>query len=175
MIDLGETKTINYGDSIQLEANFNQAIDSFYWTPSALVPCIDCRKPYVRPFQTVTYTITAFNEFGCYGTEEVKVNVLTDRPVYIPNIFSPNGDDNNDEFMIYAGVGVVEIKTFRVYSRWGEALYERNNINPYLEDFGWDGRANGRKLSTGVYIYYAEIEFADGSTEMFRGDITLLR
>lgn len=175
LIDLGETVTLQYGDSIQLEANFNQAIDSFYWTPATLVPCGTCRKPFVRPFNSTTFSITAINEFGCEGTEEVKVNVLTNRPVYIPNTFSPNGDGNNDEFMIYSGVGVVKILTFEIYGRWGEALYERRNIDPYLEDFGWDGRSRGRKLSTGVYIYYAEIEFADGSTEMFRGDITLLR
>ena len=42
-------------------------------------------------------------------------------------------------------------------------------------DFGGDGQFNGRALNTGVYVFMAEIEFIDGLTEVFKGDVMLMR
>jgi gliding motility-associated-like protein len=88
--------------------------------------------------------------------------------IYIPNIFSPNNDGNND-ILYVRGENVKEL-TFSIYNRWGEKVFESHDINK-----GWDGTQNGKKCEAGVYVYRAEITFKDGKTIMKRGDVTLVR
>ena len=95
--------------------------------------------------------------------------------VFIPNSFSPNGDGFNDQFMIFAGSDVRIIRSFKVFNRWGAALYTANDFSPNDTQFGWDGEFQGQIVNSGVYIYFAEIEFVDGRTEIFRGDLTITR
>ncbi len=176
--ELGEDQLITFGDSTELNVSFNQAIDSFYWSPSNVVTSCNnssCRSVNVQPFETTTFTVTAINEFGCMGTGEVTVNVNLDRPVYIPSAFSPNGDDWNDDFTIYTGEGVEMIQTLKIFNRWGAEVFGQDDIKIGIDSFGWDGKFRGRNEPNGVYIYFAEIKFADGKTEIFRGDVTLLR
>ena len=97
------------------------------------------------------------------------------RPVYIPNVFSPNGDGENDVFFIQAGPSVVEIKSFLVFNRWGESVFEINNVPPNSESFGWNGTFRGEILNPGAFAYFAEIEFIDGIVEIYKGDVVLLR
>jgi hypothetical protein len=49
------------------------------------------------------------------------------------------------------------------------------NIQPNRPELGWDGRFQGSYMLPGVYVYWAEIEYADGTTEVFQGDLTLVR
>ena len=96
--------------------------------------------------------------------------------LFVPNVFSPNGDGINDLLKVYTGPGVAQVNFFTIYDRWGEKLYEDTNFLPadfYLE--GWDGRFNGKDMNSGVYIYLAEVIFVDGAVLLYRGDITLLR
>ena len=78
----------------------------------------------VRPFQHTYYYINITNEEGCSATDTTQILVNPAIPIYIPNAFSPNGDQINDEFTIYAGLAVERINTFQVYNRWGALLFE---------------------------------------------------
>jgi gliding motility-associated-like protein len=96
--------------------------------------------------------------------------------VYIPNIFSPNGDGENDEFTIFADQkAVVNIHYLQVYSRWGELLWERHDFPPNDVSLGWDGTFQGLPMNPAVFVYQAELEFIDGRKELFKGDVTLER
>lgn len=66
---------------------------------------------------------------------------------YIPNAFSPNGDGVNDLFQAYATCGFIDYD-LQIFNRWGELLYHSR-----IPEDGWDGRANGRTVSQGVYTY----------------------
>lgn len=67
------------------------------------------------------------------------------------------------------------VRTFRIYSRWGRAIVELNDLSPNDPLLGWDGNINGDKATPAVFVYFAEIEFKDGATEQYRGDVTLVR
>lgn len=95
--------------------------------------------------------------------------------VFIPNAFSPNNDRANDFFTIFGGSDIVIIKQFVVADRWGEILFKENNFQPNDQNYAWDGRFKGKKVPTGVYVYFAEITFRDGTTSIVSGDVTLLR
>ncbi len=129
----------------------------------------------VYPLETTTYSVVVTDEDGCTSTDEITIVVEKDRPVYIPNSFSPNGDGINDYFTIFGGRSVQRINTLRIYNRWGAELFRKDGLVPNDELDGWNGEYKNKPMNTGVYIYYAEIVFVDGKVEIYPGSITLLR
>ena len=97
-----------------------------------------------------------------------RVIVIGMPPVYIPNSFTPNGDGNNDLFLIYGeGIKTVNLK---IFNRWGEMVF--NSENQFL---GWDGNYKGANQPVGVYVYEAQITFLDNRQTLRTGSITLIR
>lgn len=94
--------------------------------------------------------------------------------VEFPNVFSPNGDGINDTFYPI-GKGAGEIIFLRVFSRWGEAVFERNNFPAGNPSLGWDGSFKGKPAVSDVYIFQAKLMMPDGTEKIFGGDVTLLR
>ncbi len=93
---------------------------------------------------------------------------VTENYLYVPNAFSPNGDGNND-FLFVRGKNIQEL-TFKVYDRWGQRVFETNNINE-----GWDGKYNGQEMENAVFVYYLTLTYADGKTEVKKGNVSLIR
>ncbi len=89
--------------------------------------------------------------------------------------FSPNGDGFNDNFTIFGGPGARVIRTLRVFDRWGNLVFEAQNVPLGQEQYGWDGRFNGEPLSPGVFTYLAEVEFIDDVVVLEEGDVTIVR
>ena len=110
-------------------------------------------------------------------SETVFVELDANRNVYIPNIFSPNGDGRNDDFAVFACLGVKTITSARLFDRWGGLLYEGTLLDPACLNGTrlWDGSKNGETMPPGVYVYMIEIEFLDGVVLTYRGDVTLIR
>ncbi len=183
-IDQGTEIEIELGESLVLEAfpSLVLPIDSVIWTPAGTFQCLDsfpstdCLEILTEPTDDITYTITIIDINGCIGEAEIFVDVDNNRNVYIPNIFSPNGDGTNDLFSVYVGNGVTNVNFFQVYDRWGEILYDVSNFLPGDNNrIGWDGSFRGKEMNPGVYIYLAEVVFDDGEVLLYRGSITLVR
>ncbi len=168
--------SINYGDSLRLEAIFNPGIvlDTIIWEPDS-IQVVNSNAVWVAPLATTNYTVTIIDENGCSDSDDLMVFVRKPRPVYIPSGFSPNEDGINDVFYIHGGSQVVEIKSFLVFNRWGESLMELYGFPPNDPTHGWDGTHRGQPMNSGVYVYYAEIEFNDGEVVIFKGDVSLMR
>jgi len=150
------------------------ALDTFFW--AAIPNCLeDCSQQWILPTETTLYNFTVIDENGCVATDELRVNVRKDRLIYIPNAFSPDGNEDNELFMIYGGEGVDVIQTFQIFNRWGEIVFSRNGFQPDDPLNGWNGRFRGELLNPGVFVYYAKIRFADGHIEQYQGDVTLMR
>ena len=96
------------------------------------------------------------------------VNVELATNVFVANVFSPNGDGNND-VLHPLGKGITEIK-FTIYNRWGEKVFETNDING-----GWDGTYKGEPLNIGVFVYYVWGKLKNGEELTKKGNVTLLR
>ncbi len=86
----------------------------------------------------------------------------------VPMAFSPNNDGNNDILYVYGGQ--IESLTFEIYDRWGERVFTTSSL-----DYGWDGNFNGKKATSGVYVYRLKAVFDDGDIENKTGNITLVR
>ena len=120
------------------------------------------------------YELTASNQCATVS-DVINVGIESCSEVYIPNAFSPNDDGRNDRFYLYDGGDVEVVKTFSIFDRWGNQLFLRANIMPKDYHNGWDGMFRGKRMNPGVYVYFAEISFRDGHSEVRSGEVTLLR
>ena len=168
---------IEEGESIQLIALLNIPLDmadSIVWSHPELLSCTNCLNPMATPLDETTFTVTAYMN-GCEVTDELLIHVEYKSPVYVPNAFSPNGDAINDLFQIYAGPRVTAVKSFMIFDRWGEMVFNEKDFTPNEPPVGWDGTFNGKNMQPAVYIWMAEIEFLDGTTEVLEGEVSLVR
>lgn len=153
--------------------NINPA--SVVWEPARFLSCDTCLVTITTPGEEVTYTVTVFDAAGCSGSDEVTVSVFTEKNIYVPSGFSPNGDGINDVFTLYGDIDAVKMNTFMIFDRWGNLVFETNEVALGNPNLGWDGTYKGKPLDPDVFVYYAEVEFANGETEIFKGDIAIVK
>ncbi|PHN03370.1 T9SS type B sorting domain-containing protein [Flavilitoribacter nigricans] len=173
-VSLGsETIELDLGDSIELAALSSSANVLYQWDhDNTLAGSNTTVSPQISSYYRVRVEDT---ETLCRAEAVVFVQVNKRRRVYIPNAFSPNMDGNNDYFFIYGDNDIVAIESLRVFSRDGHLVYQDNDLLPNDPIRSWDGTLNGQDLSSGVYVYVAQIRFVDGQTEVFQGDVALIR
>ncbi|TVR80345.1 MAG: hypothetical protein EA409_07895 [Saprospirales bacterium] len=179
VVNLPEKIEVLLGDSIRLEPELTsiRPITEFEWISEGnILSCTDCPRPFASPAFNDFVTLFVYDTEGCTGMGSLFIEVNAIRNVYVPNAFSPNRDGVNDEFRVYTGLGVRGIKSFRVFDRWGGMIFERTSDGLLLEDqIGWDGLVNGEEAPVGSYVYVVEIEFIDGISEVYRGELVLIR
>jgi gliding motility-associated-like protein len=166
---------ITLGESIQMEATLlppGLNVASISWTPADGLSCTDCLAPVASPRQTTTYTVTITDSAGCTATTDVTITVNENFRVLTPNIFTPNGDGNNDFFSFHSfGAEIVEV---RIFNRWGAQVYYNAN-QPEGDGNGWDGTFNGKESPEGTYVFTLNITFANSEIRQQTGTITLVR
>lgn len=172
---LAPVKTIELSESIELHTLVNTPIETYNWTPSEGLSCANCPNPVATPFVSSTYTVVAVAPGGCSDVDSVRVDVLDRRRVYVPNVFSPNDDGNNDYFTVFGGPEVRQILSLSVWSRWGELVFSAHDTTPNEERAGWDGQLGGKLLPAGVFFWTASVDFVDGRRAQYQGDVTIIR
>jgi len=177
-INAGPDVSIFYGDSTLLNATISPVDLTDYtisWTPTADLACDACVQTLAGPDSSVVYRAVLTDSNGCQATDNVRVNVRIRRDVYIPNGFSPNGDDINDIFMVYAGDGVERILQLEIFTRWGESVFYVADFPPNDPRYGWDGFFRNQPAVLDVYAFFAIVLYKDGEQKIFKGDVTLMR
>ncbi|MEZ4941658.1 MAG: gliding motility-associated C-terminal domain-containing protein [Saprospiraceae bacterium] len=175
-VDVGPDLTLDFGDSTQLAATTNLPVVAWQWEPPEGLSCSDCPSPLAIPPANTSYAVTVTDANGCTAEAEVAIRLVTERRVYVPNAFSPNLDGVNDYFTVFTGPGVALIRQLGVYDRWGTHVFSApENQLPDAGSLRWDGTYRGKALQPGVFVWFVEVEFVDGSTEVFRGDVVLVR
>lgn len=126
----------------------------------------------LNPDQQVTIRVRAIGQLDCQLSDATTLTGKAENPlgnnIFVPNTFTPNNDGRNDILYVY-GNTIAKLK-LRVYNQWGQFLYESLSIQN-----GWDGTYKGEIQPNGVYVYYLEAEFNDGTKATKKGTITLLR
>ncbi|MFK7807999.1 MAG: gliding motility-associated C-terminal domain-containing protein [Saprospiraceae bacterium] len=122
-----------------------------------------------------TYSIFVEDEFGC--TNEAVAMIPYPRcEVYIPNVFTPNGDGVNDFFKIFTTrLYDVDVLSYDIYDRWGEHVWSSEAFTINTGRTWWGGIFKGQKAMIDVYAYVIRVRHLDGTEEFFKGDVTLVR
>lgn len=181
-IEIGLTtyyEEVPLGDSVRVDVELfftpNNPPISYAWSPSYNINCDTCSSVYVYPYEDFAYIVTVTDQNGCQDTASVVINVDPNRHVFIPTAFTPNGDGLNDFFYLYGGLGVARVNKMMIFDRWGELLYQQENVPATDPAYGWDGRKGGKLMNPGAFVYYFEVEFVDGEVLTYKGDITMFR
>lgn len=167
------------GGSVQVQPDFLVPVDqvtSIRWYPAEYFDCPSCRQPFLSaPFsQPVSVSVT--DRYGCTDSLATWVGVDGRVPLFVPTVFSPNGDGTNDFVPIFANtLQVAEIVSFRLFSRWGSQVYQLSNFPPNSARRGWDGLINGAEAPEGAYAWVAELLLTNGERLQKTGSVVLIR
>ncbi|MBK9734210.1 MAG: gliding motility-associated C-terminal domain-containing protein [Saprospiraceae bacterium] len=112
---------------------------------------------------------------GCMARTKIYINVDNKLQFYFPNVFSPNGDNINDRFVIWKNKIPANIDKLSIFDRLGNKVYEQSNFEFEDNPLGWDGNFNGRAVEVGVYVYVVEYTDFSGQKKIIKKDLTLLR
>ena len=179
-LEIKEPEIIKLGDEILLEAIIEQQENElqFLWTsdrPNAL-SCYDCESPYFIGHHAQTIGLEIINEDGCSAQDWIFLRLDNTVDVYVPNVFSPNGDGTNDLFRAFGNPDLIEsFESFKVYDRFGEQLYETSNYSPADAHVGWNGYFKGKPMNPGVYEWQLRLKYIDVRTHTISGDVTLVK
>lgn len=129
---------------------------------------------YTYPNQAGTYEVMliANNTSNCSDTARITITIEEEVIMYVPNAFTPNGDERNNTFqpVMTAGFDAFDY-TLRIYNRWGEQLFQSHNA-----EIGWDGTYLGVLCESSTYVW--TIEFRDNNTDKkyyYNGHTSLLK
>jgi len=175
-VELPQVEQLALGSSIQLMPKVIGIPPLQYtWTPPAHLSCMDCPAPFADPVSDTWYTLAVTDYAGCTATDSVWIQVNTECKVFFSNIFQPNDDGRDDWFFPQSGPCVRQVRLLRVYSRWGETVFEKRDFSPNEAALGWNGRFLERELNPGVFVWYAEWELIDGRRMVGKGEVTLIK
>ncbi|MFN0215505.1 MAG: hypothetical protein ACKVT2_14710 [Saprospiraceae bacterium] len=182
-VDLGPDIELSLGELATVTAQIQTTvgINSVIWNYAP--GCIDsvpyCETFTYQPLDSYRHRITVVDNNGCEDRDEILVVVKKNGQVYVPNIFNPNSS-LNFSVGVYVGIDVAKINNFAIYDRWGDQVFQ---VDEYIPTPGnvvdatksWDGTVRGEIGQLGVYVWVCEVEFIDGQTKLFKGDVTLIR
>jgi gliding motility-associated-like protein len=130
----------------------------------------DYTFPFSEGFQLVTLLVES--SFGCINSTFNSIQIMNDFMVYIPNTFTPDGDECNNLFQpIFSGEVDPSNFGFWIYNRWGELVFESHDVSAY-----WDGNYGQSRALDGLYSYF--LSYSESSSKEVKtvvGSISLLK
>jgi gliding motility-associated-like protein len=184
-VAVGSYPTVNLGTGALVVAGTPVVMDpiltngpflNYTWTPVQNLSCTNCPKPIATINTNITYKLEVENVYGCMASDTISYTVQCEEAsqLFVPNAFSPDNDGLNDVLMV-RGKGLASVKYFRIFNRWGQLVFEKNNFNPNDPNHGWDGKVNGVPANPEVYVYTAEVVCTAGGVFVKKGNVTLFR
>lgn len=176
-VSLGADKILPTGTPLPLTTVVtNGPITKWLWGPSAAtLSCTTCPLPTATIKREICYTVEATNLYKCAARDTMCVKVFCEgTQVFIPNAFTPDGDGVNDVLMVRAQ-GIRTVKNFRIFNRWGQVVFERNNFAPNDVAAGWDGTIGGKPASPDVYVYTCEVVCENDISYTYKGNVSIVK
>jgi gliding motility-associated-like protein len=161
------TRDIMIGEQVQLQAARTFGT-SYKWTPATGLTNSTSASPAVRLEKEQQYIISIGEASGCVTNDSLLVRVFG-KQIYVPTVFSPNGDGINDKLFVNL-VNTQQLKVFRVFNRYGKKVFETTNVST-----GWDGTFNGVMQPMDTYVWYVEAIDKGGYVIVDQKSVTLLR
>lgn len=163
----GKDTIVSMGQSFPLRGSGGGTL--FNWSPATGLSNPNIANPTGILQQSQTYILTVSTPSGCATKDTVNITVYKGPDIYVPSAFSPNDDRVND-ILHFIPIGIVEIKYFRIFNRWGQEVFSSTNSAR-----GWDGRFRGQPQDNGIFTFVTQgIDFR-GNLVQRKGTIMLLR
>lgn len=132
-------------------------------------------SPVFTELTAGTFEVVVLDAVGCRTSTEVSLPPPVCQ-VFIPNVFSPNDDGENDQFELFTNsLYDVNVLEYKIFDRWGELVWRRENFTIHTSDDWWDGYFRGQPATQGVYVYLVHLQYNNGVEEVRAGDVCLIR
>ena len=178
ILTLNGVATISLGDTYQMQPILNvppSLLSLIQWTPDTFLTCSNCLNPIASPYHTTQYQLLVKDLNGCERTAPIRLEVDRELVLEVPNVFNPGTLDNAILFPFANTKTLKQIDLMRIYTRWGEQIFEQRDFPPNDPSYGWDGTFRGKDLNPAVFVWYLEATFIDGTKRLYKGDVTLVR
>lgn len=165
-VELVPDQIVPQGDTLLLIAQTNANTDSIYWRP----PYSSVLQRPITAEADQSFMIFIRDSSGCLISDTINIFVEaeTEAEIYIPNIFTPNGDGINDVFRPMSHSSAIRFQSMQIFDRWGTLVHESRG------DLEWDGRFKGELRPDGVYVYI--VRYSDGTEDKYvSGTVSLVR
>jgi gliding motility-associated-like protein len=160
--------TVGLGEQMELRARSFGA--TYTWTPATGLSNTAVFNPRVSIPQEQEYRVSIKTQSGCTTVDTLLVQVF-DKRIYVPRVFTPNGDGVNDKLYVNViGTNLRQLTSFRIYNRNSKLVFETTDAT-----IGWDGRVNGVLQPMDTYVWAAEARDSNGALVVKSGNVTLLR
>ncbi len=173
-LDIGPDLEISLGDQVTLTP-ITDMIDPEYSANIDYTCNSDCTSIEIQPLNSMQVIFTVTDSNNCSTDDTLYIQVNKDRKVFIPNIISPATAGNETFYVQGSAASITSILSLQIYDRWGSLIYQCQDGRPNDKTCGWDGTLNDQRVQSGVYVYYAEVEFIDGESIVYTGDLTVVR
>jgi gliding motility-associated-like protein len=148
--------------------------------------CGDCREPGDPAFNSscsdcagVPFGSAEIDDCGqCLPPDHPDFNLscLEGQSVFIPNVFSPNGDGINDAFRVFADPNLAaQVAQYSIYDRWGRLIYDARNFELTDDAMWWRAQQNLTPVPSGAYVYQIQLAFPAGRSKQYQGSVTVMR
>lgn len=167
----GNDTLVAVGQPLQLtgsQVGANTVI-AYSWSPAYGLNNPNVANPVAILDRDMTFTLTGRTAINCEGSDVINVKVYQGPEIYVPSVFTPNGDGTNDYLRAWA-IGMKEYRYFRVYNRWGAMVFSTSDFNR-----GWDGKINGAAQNSGTYVWMAEAVDYKGNVITRKGTTTIIQ
>lgn len=161
--------TIRVAASLPFNLQAREIGSSYSWSPSFGLNNPSVSNPILTTSDDATYFIRISSSSLCPVTDTLKVLVFASPGVYVPTGFTPNRDGLNDQ-LTPIPVHIKEIKSFKVFNRYGELVFSTNKMGD-----GWNGIYKGLLQPLGVYVWLFEGVDGKGNSIKAKGNSVLLR
>ncbi|TVR77257.1 MAG: hypothetical protein EA409_11995 [Saprospirales bacterium] len=177
-VNIGNDLEVDPGELLELEAETNvpdDLLNSVVWTFNGEPLNSRLLSVEFSPSSSGQLEITATNLDGCSTFDAIFIT-LSERTLFIPNVFRPSGDiAPNISFGPFGTDGVQRILSFNIFDRWGNRVHNVADVKPENSALFWDGMVDDRKAPEGVYVYSLVYEDIAGKIEVRAGDVLLIR
>ena len=161
--DAGPNITIDEGQVATLHGTGGY---KYFWSPNINIKYSNTANPDVFPVVTQVYLMQAMDQHGCSAYDYDTVFVRPSSALIFYNTFSPNGDDNND-FWVISNLNKYPSNRLEIYNRYGQLIFKKTN---YQND--WNGTYFGEELPSGTYYYILDTNSEAGK---FKGSVSIIR
>lgn len=175
-IAASDNQFITIGDNIGLVGKTIEGREGkSTWKNDTDILCNTCNTVDVSPLKDQKFYYETVSQSGICKRSDTTLVKVVPCTVHFPDSFSPDNDPFNAKFYGFGSKCVSKIITIVIFDRWGDEVFKAENTPVSDENYGWDGKKNGKELSAGLYTYQAKAQLLDGSLEQFEGSLHLLR
>ncbi len=167
-LDENNNPFVCLGQSIELSVNPEDPNCDYTWSNGATGPVIE-----ITPEVDFTIWVECVDEFGCVGvSDSLTVRVVPpqcdESDVFIPNAFSPNGDNIND--VLFVRSKFIESMELVIVNRWGQEVFRSTD-----QTIGWDGTYNGESLAPDAFSFTLSVICVDGQNYVKIGNVSIIK